>query len=459
MPEKTCETRYLKSLRSFRKRSRGCRSWRRTCSSAGTGPRAPCSRIWTGAVEAVRRQSAPAASLREPGGAESCRPGPGLSRALPAGAARLRRLHLGAAAIGGCAARRVLLRGVWLPRELPDLFRRPRRARRRSLQGRQRRAHEFRRRRPALRAGLLHADASTTTASSTPSTTSTIRATCPSSRCSKPMASWLKVTRAHRGAGCASRALWKAHVGRISVYLLDTNCPENAPADRDITYRLYGGDESTRIRQEMILGIGGMRAVRALGLQPARVASERRPRRVPHSGAAARAPRARLAVQRGARSCGRASARSRRIRRWPRATTRSGTTCSSRTSAISFASSGLPLDRFLELGRAPSVPGLFNMTRLALNGTRSVNGVSRIHGVVSSRLCCGSVARDPARKTIRWASSRTAFTCRRSCIRRGQTIFDQSLAARLARAPARRRVLACHRASAGRAVTGPPRSP
>src|SRR5579872_5348309 len=63
--------------------------------------------------------------------------------------------------------------------------------------------------------------------------------------------------------------LWKAQVGRIPVYLLDTNCPENAPSDRDITHRLYGGDESTRIRQEMILGIGGTRALRALGLAPA----------------------------------------------------------------------------------------------------------------------------------------------------------------------------------------------
>jgi len=63
--------------------------------------------------------------------------------------------------------------------------------------------------------------------------------------------------------------LWKAQVGRVAVYLLDTNCTENAAADRDITHRLYGGDESTRIRQEMILGIGGVRALRALGVQPA----------------------------------------------------------------------------------------------------------------------------------------------------------------------------------------------
>ena len=45
------------------------------------------------------------------------------------------------------------------------------------------------------------------------------------------------------------------------------------------------------------------------------------------------------------------------------------------------------MERFLELARAPSAPGLFNMTRLALNGTRHVNGVSRIHGAVSARLC------------------------------------------------------------------------
>jgi len=47
----------------------------------------------------------------------------------------------------------------------------------------------------------------------------------------------------------------------------------------------------------------------------------------------------------------------------------------------------VPVERVLELARSPSAPGLFNMTRLALNGTRHVNGVSRIHGAVSARLC------------------------------------------------------------------------
>src|SRR5205807_7606156 len=79
---------------------------------------------------------------------------------------------------------------------------------------------------------------------------------------------WLQVIVKIAGRDVVSR-LWKAQVGRIPVYLLDTNCPENAPSDRDITHRLYGGDESTRIRQEMILGIGGTRALRALGIAPA----------------------------------------------------------------------------------------------------------------------------------------------------------------------------------------------
>lgn len=62
--------------------------------------------------------------------------------------------------------------------------------------------------------------------------------------------------------------IWKAQVGRIPLYLLDSNVLENAPVDQTITDTLYGGDEEMRIRQEMILGIGGMKALRALGIKP-----------------------------------------------------------------------------------------------------------------------------------------------------------------------------------------------
>lgn len=63
--------------------------------------------------------------------------------------------------------------------------------------------------------------------------------------------------------------IWQAHVGRVSLILLDTNIPANPnPEDRDITDQLYGGDSDMRIRQEIVLGIGGYRALEALGLEP-----------------------------------------------------------------------------------------------------------------------------------------------------------------------------------------------
>lgn len=62
--------------------------------------------------------------------------------------------------------------------------------------------------------------------------------------------------------------IWKAEVGRIQLYLLDSNVLENEPSDQTITDTLYGGDEETRLRQELILGVGGMRVLQQLGLRP-----------------------------------------------------------------------------------------------------------------------------------------------------------------------------------------------
>jgi starch phosphorylase len=61
---------------------------------------------------------------------------------------------------------------------------------------------------------------------------------------------------------------WRANVGRVVVYLLDANRPENEQHFRDLTQRVYGGDSTTRIMQEILLGIGGVRLLRALGVQP-----------------------------------------------------------------------------------------------------------------------------------------------------------------------------------------------
>jgi starch phosphorylase len=62
--------------------------------------------------------------------------------------------------------------------------------------------------------------------------------------------------------------IWRVKVGRIPLYLLDANIPLNAPEDQDITDQLYGGDREMRIKQEILLGIGGYRALKALGLNP-----------------------------------------------------------------------------------------------------------------------------------------------------------------------------------------------
>lgn len=62
--------------------------------------------------------------------------------------------------------------------------------------------------------------------------------------------------------------IWKVMVGEIPLYLLDTNMPENSSKAREITSVLYGGDKNMRIRQEIVLGIGGVKALRALGIKP-----------------------------------------------------------------------------------------------------------------------------------------------------------------------------------------------
>ena len=61
---------------------------------------------------------------------------------------------------------------------------------------------------------------------------------------------------------------WRVNVGRVSVYLLDANRPENEQHFRDLTLRVYGGDSTTRIMQEILLGMGGVRLLRSLGLLP-----------------------------------------------------------------------------------------------------------------------------------------------------------------------------------------------
>jgi starch phosphorylase len=62
--------------------------------------------------------------------------------------------------------------------------------------------------------------------------------------------------------------VWAARIGHVRLFLLDTDLPENSERDRGITHRLYGGDRTTRVEQEMVLGVGGVRALAAMEVNP-----------------------------------------------------------------------------------------------------------------------------------------------------------------------------------------------
>ena len=195
---------------------------------------------------------------------------------------------------------------------------------------------------------------------------------------------WLTVSAVIAGRQVAVR-LWQAQVGRIRVILLDTNCPENAPADRDITHRLYGGDDAMRVRQEMVLGICGVRALRALGLAPA----------VWHMNEGHAAflvlERLREVMREGVEPAAALEAVAAQCAFTTHTPVAAGHDAFGHELLLAHFGAfvrelGLPQDAFLDLARSPSNHGMFNMTRLALSGARSVNGVSRLHGQVSARL-------------------------------------------------------------------------
>jgi starch phosphorylase len=205
---------------------------------------------------------------------------------------------------------------------------------------------------------------------------------------------WLQVTVPIADREVSAR-LWVAQVGHVSVYLLDTNVPGNSDADRDITFRLYGGDESHRIRQEMVLGIGGVRALRLLGMSPAvwhmneghaAFLGLELARELVQSGLSFEA-----AIEGVAAQC---------VFTTHTPVAAGHDAFPDHLFAEHFtgmaAALGTGIGPMLALGRAPGIDGRFNMTRLALNCARRINGVSRIHGAVSSQLCADHWPQVPA---------------------------------------------------------------
>jgi len=179
--------------------------------------------------------------------------------------------------------------------------------------------------------------------------------------------------------------VWWAKVGHIILYLLDSDLPDNNEQDRFITHQLYGGDNNTRIQQEIVLGIGGVRLLHALDLKPT----------VWHINEGHAAFQILERCQ-GRVSQGMDFASALEL-------VAAGTVFTTHTPVPAghdifehemiepyfrqyVERLGIDMQDFLALGMAGERDGAFNMTALALRGSRFHNGVSRIHGTVASQM-------------------------------------------------------------------------
>jgi len=177
--------------------------------------------------------------------------------------------------------------------------------------------------------------------------------------------------------------VWRIRAGRVKLYLLDTDLEENAPWDRELSARLYGGDRETRIQQEIILGIGGVRALKALGSNPAVFHLNEG-----HAGFVV-LQRIRDMIEAGATFDDALA----EIRRTTVFTTHTPVPAGhdafpfhtvEKHLAGCWGTLGANRERFLALGSHDSGSGpQFNMTALALRSAGAVNAVSELHGKVT----------------------------------------------------------------------------
>jgi starch phosphorylase len=179
--------------------------------------------------------------------------------------------------------------------------------------------------------------------------------------------------------------IWRADVGRVPALLLDTDVLENDAADRRITQSLYGGDQTTRIQQELVLGVGGVRALRATGFRPV----------VWHINEGHPAfliiERARELVAGGVPFDAALEALAACTVFTTHTPVAAGHDVFPRELVLQHFEPMLPGlgitgDRLLALGNHAENDPRFNMTRLAVSGARLINGVSRIHGGVSQSI-------------------------------------------------------------------------
>lgn len=183
------------------------------------------------------------------------------------------------------------------------------------------------------------------------------------------------------GDGEVTVQAWRVSVGRVPLFLLDTDIESNAPHHRAITWHLYGGDRDTRIRQELVLGVGGVRMLEVMGIHPSLYHL--------NEGHAAFAALERLGVHRRA---GRDLAASlEAVRGELHFTTHTPVPAGHDTFEYGLAEYhlrplcdhlGVPFDQLWGLATGPGFP-VWNQTVLALKLAERTNGVARLHGEVS----------------------------------------------------------------------------
>ena len=179
--------------------------------------------------------------------------------------------------------------------------------------------------------------------------------------------------------------VWRARVGHVALYLLDTDVAENGEHDRDIGHRLYTGDRERRLEQEIVLGIGGVRALSALGIRPACWhINEGHP-------AFMVAERLRALMLEGLDYDAALEAVAASTVFTTHTVVPAGHDHFPENRVRAHLKAALPevdghLDRLVALGLTGGAHD-FNMTTLAVRGSRHQNGVSRIHGRVSAKLC------------------------------------------------------------------------
>ena len=177
--------------------------------------------------------------------------------------------------------------------------------------------------------------------------------------------------------------VWRAQVGRVQLLLLDSDIEENAPAERGVTDRLYGGGEDHRLRQEMLLGIGGVRALRAYCSLTGTPQPEVFHANEGHAGFQGVERIRELTESHGLTFAEALQA------------VRAGTVFTTHTPVPAgidrfprglveryFAGFGVPLEQLLPLG-AEDDPSKFNMAHMGLRLGQRANGVSELHGHVS----------------------------------------------------------------------------